>query len=116
MKLLRKDILKATGSIQLCAGQDAGSEAAIHSVYDMLNEDNTEAVLMVDVWNAFNSFNREAFPHNTKVLCPALATFVNNCYSIPSDLFFQMFKINRENHTGKPSSNGITPLKELHHC
>ena len=49
MKLLRKDILKATGSIQLCAGQDAGSEAAIHSVYDMLNEDNTEAVLMVDV-------------------------------------------------------------------
>ena len=48
MKLLRKDILKAIGSLQLCAGQDAGSEAAIHSVYDMFNEDNTEVVLMVD--------------------------------------------------------------------
>ena len=48
MKLLRKDILKAIGSLQLCAGQDAGSEAVIHSVYDMFNEDNTEVVLMVD--------------------------------------------------------------------
>ena len=35
MKLLRKDILKATGSLQLCAGQDAGSEAAIYAVYDV---------------------------------------------------------------------------------
>ena len=53
MKLLRKDILKAAGSLQLCAGQDAGSEAAAHAVY-MFNEENTEAVLMVDASNAFN--------------------------------------------------------------
>ena len=44
---------------------------------------------MADVSNAFNSINREAFLHNTKVLCSALARFVNNCYSIPSDLFVQ---------------------------
>ena len=88
MKLLRKDILKATGFLQLCAGQDAGSEAAIHAVY-VFNEDNTEEVLMADAPNAFNSINREVFLHNTKVLCPALATFINNCYSIRSDLFVQ---------------------------
>ena len=41
-------MLNSTGSLQLCAGQDAGSEAAIHAVYDMLNEYDTEAVLMVD--------------------------------------------------------------------
>ena len=41
------------------------------------------------VSNAFNSINREAFLHNTKVLCPALATFINKCYSIPSDLFLE---------------------------
>ena len=29
LKILKKDVLKATGSLQLCAGQDAGSEAAI---------------------------------------------------------------------------------------
>ena len=55
----------------------------------MFNEDSTEAVLMVDALNAFNSIKREAFLHNTKVLCPALATFIDNCYSIPSDLFVQ---------------------------
>ena len=26
MKLLKRDVLKATGSLQFCAGQDAGSE------------------------------------------------------------------------------------------
>ena len=55
----------------------------------MFNEDNTEAVLMVDASNAFNSINREAILHNTKMLCPVLAMFINNCYSIPSDLFVQ---------------------------
>ena len=55
----------------------------------MFNEYDTEAVLMVDASNAFNSINREAFLHNTKVLCPTLATFINNSYSIPSDLFVQ---------------------------
>ena len=55
----------------------------------MFNEDNTEAVLMVDASNAFNSINREAILHNTKILCPVLAMFINNCYSIPSDLFVQ---------------------------
>ena len=88
MKLLRKDILRATGFLQLCAGQDGVSEAAIHIVY-MFNEDNTEAVLMADASNAFNSINREVFLHNTEVLCPALATFIKNCYSIRSDLFVQ---------------------------
>ena len=62
MKHLGKDILKATGSLQLCAGQDTGSEAAIHTVYDMFNEDATEAVLMVDASNAFSPINRKAFP------------------------------------------------------
>ena len=82
MKRLRKDILKETGSLRLCAGQDAGSEAAIHAVYDMFNEDNSEVVLAVDASNAFNSTNREAFLHITKVLCPAFAEFINNCYSM----------------------------------
>ena len=69
MKLLKRDVLKATGSLQLCARQDAGSEAAIHTVYEVFNKESTEAVLMVDASNAFNTINREAFLHNTKILC-----------------------------------------------
>ena len=86
--LLRKYILKATGSLQPFAGQDARKEAAIHSDY-MFNEDDTKAVSMVDVSNAFNLINREALLHSTKVLRLAIAMFINNCYSIPSDLFVQ---------------------------
>ena len=33
IKLLKKDVLKATESLQLCAGQNAGREAAVHDVY-----------------------------------------------------------------------------------
>ena len=55
----------------------------------MFNEDDIEAVLMVDALNVFNSINREAFLHNTKVLCPALAIFINKSYLIQSDLFVQ---------------------------
>ena len=86
--LLRKDILKATGSLQPFPGQDARKEAEIHSDY-MFNEDDTKAVSMVDVSTAFNLINREALLHSRKVLCLALAMFINNCYSIPSDLFVQ---------------------------
>ena len=118
MKLLRKDILKAAGFLQLCAGQDTGNEAAIYAVDDMFNEDDTEGVLMVDASNAFNSINKETFLHNTKVLCPALATFINNCYSIPSDLFVQggkRLKSLEGTTQGDPAAMaiyalGITPL------
>ena len=81
--------LKATESLQLYAGQGSGSEPAIHVVYDMFNEDDTEVVLMIDAPNAFDSIKREAFLHNIKVLCPALATFIKTFYSIRSDLFVQ---------------------------
>ena len=118
IKLLRKDILKATGSLQLCTGQDAGSEAAICAVYDMFNEDDTEAVLMIHTSNAFNSINREAFLHSTKVLSPALATFISNCYSVPSDVFVQggkRLKSFEGTRQGDPAALaiyalGITPL------
>ena len=35
MKFLKRDALNATGSLKLCAGQDADSEAAIHAVFEM---------------------------------------------------------------------------------
>ena len=55
----------------------------------MFNKESTEAVLMVDASNAFNAINREAFLHNTKILCPSISAYVNNCYSSPTDLYIQ---------------------------
>ncbi|XP_066922310.1 uncharacterized protein [Clytia hemisphaerica] len=53
----------------------------------IFEEENTDAILLVDASNAFNSINRKAFLHNIQSLCPALSTYVRNCYSRKSRLF-----------------------------
>ena len=72
---------------QVCAGHDAGCEAAIHALHNIFDQHETEAVRLIDAANAFNSVNRKAFLHNVKVICPSIATFVVNCYSTASRLF-----------------------------
>ena len=51
--LLKKDVLQAAGSLQLCEGQVVGSEAVIHAMHDVFNDDNTESILLIDAENAF---------------------------------------------------------------
>ena len=64
MILLKKDVRQAAESLQLCGGQVAGSEAAIHAMHDVFNDDNTEGILVIDAENAFNSINRNVMIHN----------------------------------------------------
>ena len=87
LSVLKQDILDVTGSIQLCAGQPAGIEAGIHAVRSSFQDDNVEAILLVDATNAFNSLNRFAALHNIRRLCPSLATILINTYRDPIDLF-----------------------------
>ena len=87
VSVVKKEVISSTGSLQVCAGQEAGSEAAIHAMEKIFKEDSTEAVLPVDVANAFNSINRKVFLHNISILSPAIATFVTNCYTTPARLF-----------------------------
>ena len=69
-----------TGALQLCAGQDAGIEAAIHAMRDIFIDDETEAILLVDARNAFNNLNRQAALFNVNKLCPAIGKILNNTY------------------------------------
>ena len=50
----------------------------------IFNDTETEATLLVDVKNAFNSMNRQA---NLYYTCPELATLINNIYSFEAELF-----------------------------
>ena len=72
--VIRNDVLRAAGPLQLCAGQPAGCEAAIHAMRAVFDSPDAEAVLQVDASNAFNCLNRQAALRNIFVLCPSLAT------------------------------------------
>ena len=49
--------------------------------------EETEAILLVDATNAFNTINRQAALHNIKVICPAMSTVLNNTCTKPIRLF-----------------------------
>ena len=53
----------------------------MHKIYE---EDESEAILLVD---AFNSVNRKTFLHNIGIICQPLAKLVRNCYNLRSRLF-----------------------------
>jgi hypothetical protein len=71
----------------MCTGKPAGCEAAIHGMRQIFQDTDTEAVLLIDAKNAFNSINRETALHNINVTCPVLANFAANCYNVPSRIF-----------------------------
>ena len=71
----------------MCAGHKSGSEAAIHAMRELFEHDNSDAVLLIDASNAFNSLNRAAALHNIRVLCPSIATYAINTYREPARLF-----------------------------
>ena len=64
----------------MCAGQLAGIEVAVHAVRSIFSNAETEAILLVDASNAFNSMNRTVALHNVRILCPSLATVLINTY------------------------------------
>ena len=68
------DIQKAASTLQLSGGQISGIEAAVHAVNSLFKQEETEAILLVDTSNAFNSLNRLSALHNIRRLCPSLVT------------------------------------------
>ena len=63
LTVTRGDVQDAADSVQLCAGQIAGVEAAVHAVQKSFRQDKTEVALLVAASNAFNSLNRDAALH-----------------------------------------------------
>ena len=87
MRVTKPAVVDASGSLQACAGHKSGSEAAIHAMRNIFDADDTDTVLLVDASNAFNALNRAAALHNTRVLCPTIATYAINTYRQPARLF-----------------------------
>lgn len=86
-KVTKREVMDASGSLQVCAGQKSGSEPAIHAMREIFEADETDAALLIDASNVFNSLNRAAALHSVRVICPAIAIYSINTYRAPARLF-----------------------------
>ena len=86
MGVFAEDVTKSSSKSQMC-GHKSGSEAAIHAMRRMFQNNNTDAVILVDAANAFNNLNRKVLLHNIRYVCPEISMYVINCYSTPARLF-----------------------------
>ena len=87
MSVVKGDIQESVGSLQVCAGQAGGCEAAIHAMRSIYEEDESYAVLLIDAANAFNSINRAVMLQNISKICPIVYIYAYNCYSVHARLF-----------------------------
>ena len=65
---MKKDIQEAAGLLQMANGFQSGTEAAIHSMKKIFDDEQADAVTLVDASNAFNSLNGNADLHNIQRL------------------------------------------------
>ena len=85
--LLKPELQKDAGDLQMCVGQQGGCEAGVHAMVDIFQEENTHGIIQVDANNAFNTINRNVFLHNIQIICPEISTYIRNCYLKPARLF-----------------------------
>ena len=87
--VISPDIQSVTGTVQLCTGQSAGIESAIHAMCQIFQNPLSEGMLLIDARNAFNSLNRQVALRNISATCPTLATLAINTYREDIQLFIE---------------------------
>src|SRR6478609_4294633 len=87
MSVTGEKVQEAVGALQLCAGQPAGVESAIHAMRGFLDDDDSDGILLIDADNAFNRVNRAVALWNIQYICPAMKHVLINFYRSPTRIF-----------------------------
>ena len=87
MSVTGMKVQEAVGALQLCAGQPAGVESAIHAMRGFLKDDESDGILLIDADNAFNRVNRAVALRNIQHICPAMKHVLINFYRSPTRIF-----------------------------
>ena len=83
-----------------------GCEAAVHAVCQLFYDLESQAVLLVDASNAFNSVNQQAALHNILHICPSLVQILINTYQHPVCLIIPGSGVHQRHHTGGSFGHG----------
>ena len=84
---LKEEIREAASPLHVCAGHNAGAEAAIHAMSQVFEEEGTDGILLIDASNAFKQMNRSVASHSIQITCKEMVLYVINTYRSPSRLF-----------------------------
>ena len=80
MMIFKKDIKDAVGPLHLSSGQEVGAKADIQAMRDIFAYKDTEAFLLIDAKNTFNSINRKVMLYTLNFICLIITTYITNCY------------------------------------
>ena len=83
-KCLKSELRVLGSNYQLCLGQKCGIEYAIHTLRKQYERTDSDAMLLIDAENAFNSLNRMLALKNFANICPSILPAKQNSYSNPS--------------------------------
>ena len=81
--IVKQEAMEAAGPLQVAAGAKSGAEAACHAMRELFEEDDAEALILVDASNAFNNMNRQVALHNVRIICPTVSNYLINIYRRP---------------------------------
>ena len=116
---MQSDLKNLRKNFQLCFGQKFGIEYAIHSLRIEFEKPETDAILLIDAENSFNSLNREIALKNKEILS-GTTTCLANSYKQPSNFYVNNRVLTSTKGTahGDPLAMamygiGIIPLIEL---
>ena len=68
--VVKKNIQEAADPLQMVTGLQSGAQAAIRSMKEIFDDEQEDAVILVDGSSTFNLLNRNAAFHNIQILCP----------------------------------------------
>ena len=80
LRVITPDLKRVAGRDQLCVGQRAGIESAIHDLRTSFDSSDEQCLLQIDADNAFNTLNRSLFLKNVEMICPLMKTILLNIY------------------------------------
>ena len=81
---MKVDVQEVAGPLQTTTGLQGGDETATHAMKNIFEDNQTEAVLLVDASNSFNSLNCMIALYNMQVLSPKFSPILINTYREPS--------------------------------